>query len=109
MNEFIKAAERKMKRPTKPLEKDIENSCVNYAKTLGCLALKLILLNIRGFPDRTILIPGRSVIFVEFKRDETCELSGSQLKYKRLLEGLGFDYFIVYSLEQFKELMEFYI
>lgn len=109
MNEFIKAAEKKTKRSSKPLEKDIEKECVNYAKSLGCLALKLILLNLRGFPDRTILIPGNSIVFVEFKRDETCELSGSQLKYKRLLEGLGFEYVVIWNLDQFKELLSMYI
>ena len=71
-------------------EVDIENAFVDFAKTRGCLALKLVLLNLRGFPDRTVLCPGGRVIFFEFKKPGG-KLSKNQEKWISTLSKLGFE------------------
>ena len=108
MKEFIKLGNKREKRLSNPLEKDIEKECCAHARSLGIAALKLALIGLRGFPDRTLLVPQGKVIFVEFKRDSNCKLSPSQEKYKELLERLGFKYYVVYSLEQFKDILWIY-
>ena len=47
-------------------ERDIEAEVMEYAETLGCLQLKLIMLNIMGWPDRLVLYMGK-ILFIEFK------------------------------------------
>ena len=48
--------------PRKPaLEITLETRCVATVEARGGLALKLQIPGVRGFPDRTILMPGQPV------------------------------------------------
>lgn len=49
------------------LEKELERQCKDYAKSKGILFLKLKLASENGFPDRTLIFPYGTVLFVEFK------------------------------------------
>lgn len=73
------------------LEKEIEKYFVQEVKKMGGIALKLIILGLRGFPDRTILLPGGVVKFVELKRPKGGKASPHQIKWKKILTALGFD------------------
>jgi len=57
-----------------------------------------------GVADLIILLPNRKTIFVELKTDV-----GKQSEVQKIFEtkvvNLGFDYYIIRSLEQFKELI----
>ncbi len=44
------------------LERALEDRCVAKIEARGGLALKLVILGVRGFLDRTMVLPGR-VIF----------------------------------------------
>ena len=84
------------KRKTKSLEIkeiDIELTFCKYASNLKCKALKLILLNKKGFPDRTVICPGARVFFIEFKRKGK-KPSPAQRLVQNLLESFGFEYYI---------------
>ena len=60
-------------------------------KSIGGEALKLIELNKRGFPDRTILIDGR-IGFLELKRgNRKNKPDPLQAKKIEILNKLGFD------------------
>ena len=49
------------------LEKDIEKAVCAYAKKLGCLVYKFVSPGQRGVPDRMIILPFGTVVFIEFK------------------------------------------
>ena len=66
------------------------------AKTLKNTGVK------RGVADLEILIPGKC-IFIEVKT-LTGQQSDEQKDFQMVCEGLGIDYFLVRSLEEFKEL-----
>lgn len=94
IEEFLKRATKTKKKKLAIDEKDdIETPFVRYAKSKGCIAYKLIILNRRGFPDRTVLIPGGFVFFIEFKRKNK-PLQPTQIKIQELLVKLGFKYYI---------------
>ena len=80
------------------MEADIERAYVKFIKGTGCNALKLVLLNQRGFPDRTVLFNGK-VIFVEFKI-KGGKLRPSQKAWELTLTKLGFKYFLCDEIGQ---------
>lgn len=90
------------------LEKDIENDFVEYALQRGCRAWKLFWLNRKGFPDRTVLMPGGRVIFMEFKRRGNRQ-SPHQDKVQQILEGLGFDWYTPYTFQEAKDILDAYL
>lgn len=93
IQEFLSKASKTKKKREQIAETDIESDFVKYAKKRKCQAFKLILLNLRGFPDRTILCPEGRIFFIEFKRKNKTQ-TPNQIKYQRILEGLGFEYYI---------------
>ena len=70
-------------------EAAIEKEFVDYVYLRGGLALKLLIAGKRGFPDRTCLLPGGRVIFIEFKKPGG-RLSFHQKMWISKLKGLGF-------------------
>jgi len=88
-SKFIKAANKRIKKEEEIREVDIEDEFCNFAKTLGCIALKLIILGLRGFPDRTVICPGGRIMFIEFKKPGD-KPTHAQSKWLRILRGLGF-------------------
>lgn len=78
------------------LERVIEENFVADAKRLGALALKLVVLSWRGWPDRIVLAPGGRVFFVEFKRPGETPRANQRFVHK-LLRRLGFTVYVVAS------------
>jgi hypothetical protein len=80
-------------------EKEIalELRCVEKIERLGGSALKLALAGARGFPDRTVLMPGGQVSFYEFKRQKVGVVSAQQAVWRRLLTLLGFGVYLIDS------------
>lgn len=91
-----------LKRKESDDEKDFVRWCL---KEKRCIALKLIILGKRGFPDRTILTPGPRVLFVEMKRGDGA-LSPQQRLLFSSLRGLGFTVEVCYSFTEAKTALE---
>ena len=68
-------------------------------KAYGGLCLKWVCPGWSGVPDRIILLPGALVSFVETKRPKGGLLSKLQLRWGRILKGLGFDVRVIWSIE----------
>ena len=82
------------------LEKEIEAKLVALAKRYGGRCEKLVNVGFAGFPDRTLLLPGGFVIFVETKRPKGGRYSALQNKWRDWLLALGCDYYRIKDLEQ---------
>jgi hypothetical protein len=98
MKDFLLKAEKAISKSERKSEKDIEDEFVNFASKRGCKALKLVLLNKRGFPDRTVICPKAKVMFIEFKKPGEM-LKATQCLWKKLLESYGFRYRVCYDSE----------
>lgn len=92
-NEFLSRATKRQAKKVEVKEEDVEKAFCKYANSLGCKALKLIFLNKKGFPDRTVLCPGGRVFFIEFKR-EGKKPSAAQALVCKMLESFGFEYYV---------------
>ncbi len=92
INEFIQNASKRIKKQSEIKEISIEDKFVKYAKNNKCKAIKLILLNKRGFPDRTVLCPGGRIFFIEFKRKGKI-LKRTQSLIQIMLTSFGFKYY----------------
>jgi hypothetical protein len=81
------------------LESTIERACVLVAHDLKCKLIKIRA--VKGFPDRMLLTPYGTVVFVEFKRPgET--LQPLQEYTQSELQRMNFQSLMVTSKEQFK-------
>jgi hypothetical protein len=78
----------------------IEDEIVALAKRLGGVALKLVLAGEKGFPDRTILLPGGVVLFVEVKEPNGGKVSEHQKRWIAKLHALGFAATVVCSVDE---------
>ena len=85
-------------------EKDLEAALVTGCKRRGGMAVKLTSQFHRGLPDRLVLLPFRTVAFVELK-STGCKRTALQEVAGQQLESLGFRVFVVDSTEG---LMEFF-
>ena len=81
-------------------EAKVEADIVAWSEMNGGLALKLKIDGQRGFPDRTILMPGGIVLFVEVKKPKGGVVSQQQKDWVRKLQGRGFFVIVATSLEQ---------
>lgn len=97
------------------LENKLEERCVAKVEALGGLALKLGLKGVRGFPDRTVLLPdnigkhavSRSrIFFVELKREAVGVVSAQQAKWRRKLEAMGFHVYLIDNDADFDAVLE---
>ena len=81
-------------------ETKIENGFVDQVQDspYSAMALKLVLFAGRGFPDRTILGNGKC-FFIEFKVPGK-SLDPPQIKWKKLLNRLGFKVYVCTSKEE---------
>lgn len=87
------------------LEADIEADVVNYIKDLGGFCSKLKDVE-RGFPDRTIFLPGGIICFVELKRPKKNKTYYMQKVWAARLTSLGFVVRFCQSLDEVKALVE---
>lgn len=104
-DQFLKNANKRISKASEIKEADIESKFCKYAKSNRCTAFKLIFLNKRGFPDRTILCPGGRVFFIEFKRKNKRQ-SPIQIKVQKVLTDLGFEYYVCDKIGQAEEILD---
>jgi len=83
------------------LERALEERCVAKVEALGGVALKLMIPGARGFPDRTVLLPGGRIAFCEFKRLKTGRVSAQQTRWATVLRRLGFEVHVIDTDAQF--------
>lgn len=81
-------------------EAKVEADIVAWATSMGGVALKLKLEGVRGFPDRTILLPGGILLFVEVKEPKGGVVSQQQKDWIKKLTALGFLVIVATSLPQ---------
>ena len=79
------------------LEKEIERKLIAIVAKYSGNCLKWVCPGWAGVPDRIILLPGGTVIFVELKRPEGGRFSSMQKWWERRLIGLGHDYWKVHD------------
>lgn len=89
-------------------EARIEREIVEYCHARGFECLKLTLAGRRGFPDRTVLIPGVGALFVEIKA-ERGRPSRHQLDWLDRLNALGFKAVLVRSCREFHAIVELFL
>ena len=98
-DDFISRASKTIVKRSEIKEIDIETHYVKYCRNKGCKALKLILLNKKGFPDRTTLCPEGRIFFIEFKRKGK-KPSPAQKLIRTMLQSFGFKYYICDTIGQ---------
>lgn len=89
--------------PKIELESSLEERCVQIVERLGGMALKLQIPGVRGFPDRTILMPGAKVWFAEFKRIKSGRVSNQQLRWIERLSRAGFSAYVIDNEADFEK------
>lgn len=71
------------------LESAIEQRFTREARNLNCLAVKMGVVSLAGFPDRLVLCPGGRAMFFEFKQPGK-KRRKLQVRIGELIESLGF-------------------
>lgn len=66
------------------MEKDIERWLGNQLKKLGCIYMKFVSPGNDGVPDRIVILPGGSVIFVELKATTGKLMANQRVQISRL-------------------------
>lgn len=84
-------------------EKRVEERLCEEVKKVGGKAYKLSAAVDTGMPDRLVCLPGGRVVFVETKRPKDGRLSPLQKYRHRELNGLGFDVYVISTIEQVRE------
>jgi hypothetical protein len=84
------------------LERDVERRFVAACKRKGLVALKLALISMGGFPDRTVIGPNRTLAFVELKRPVGGKLTVLQAKWLKRLSDFGFHTAVISHPDQFE-------
>lgn len=86
-------------------EREIEKKLVDGVRKLGGRAYKFVSPGNDGVPDRIVVLPGISPVFVELKT-ETGRLSSLQNVQIKKLKDLGQDVRVMYGLEDVKRFLE---
>lgn len=84
-------------------EKVVEKLLVTEVKKHGGLCVKLVTTFFSGLPDRLVLLPDKTVYFVELK---TTGLKARKLQVNvhKMIKNLGFDVYIIDTIEKVKML-----
>lgn len=88
------------------LEKDLEAKLCKEIRFMGGYALKWICPSFAGVPDRIILLPGGRVAFAEMKRPKGSKVAPLQKYWRRVLLGLGFRHYMIYTEEDLGKALE---
>jgi len=81
------------------LECSTEGAAVNKIKLLGGILIKLSPLGYVGIPDRILLGPNSTVLFIEFKRKGKVPTL-KQLWWHEKLSVWGFEVFVMYEWQE---------
>ena len=82
-------------------ENKLEERSVAKVEAAGGVALKLVILGQKGFPDRAIFLPSGRFFLCELKRRKVGVISAQQSKWAGVLRGLGFAVYVISSDEEF--------
>ena len=85
------------------LESTIERACVLLANYYQCKLIKIKA--VKGFPDRMLLTPMGTVIFIEFKRPGE-DLRPLQAETQSRLQKMNFTSLVLTSKEDFKKFLQ---
>lgn len=91
-----------LKTDTMLSEKLLDDRIVKLVKSLGGSAMKLTSLSFTGMPDRTVLLPGGNICFVEVKSTGK-KPSKRQEIVIGWLRGLGFKVFVVSDQDSYDD------
>lgn len=83
-------------------ERDIERRFRDLIRKAGGMALKLVCPGFDGMPDRIVLMPGGRILFAEIKRPGAVP-GPLQAARHRMLRDMGFQVFVIDSLELAEE------
>lgn len=86
-------------------ESSVEKTLVKGVKALGGLCLKCRVLGLAGFPDRTCLLPGGVIIFVELKAPKK-DPRVRQKTVIGILRKLGFSVEVLDTIGKVKNFLE---
>jgi hypothetical protein len=89
------------------LEKKIEQTVKDYARSKGFLAYKWVSPNHVGVPDAIFIAPNGKVFFVEFKR-EGAKATAMQLREHERMRANNAEVYLIDSIESGKQLIDFY-
>ena len=84
-----------------PGESKLETWLIKEVRARGGMCLKLALVNLIGWPDRAVFLPGGRVIFLELKNPNgRSRVSKQQEIWTRRLTTLGFEAYITDDKEE---------
>jgi hypothetical protein len=89
-------------------EKLVERKLVELIKLNGGMCIKLLCNHILGLPDRLCLFPGAKIAFVELKTTGE-KPKKIQLYMHTKLRKLGFEVFVIDSVQGVKDFVEFMV
>ena len=75
-----------------------ERALIRFVRKHGGLAVKLRSPG-RGFPDRTIILPGGKILFIELKRKDG-KVSPHQQRWLKRLRDRGHEAYVTWSYEE---------
>lgn len=81
------------------LEKEIEAKLRRMVESHGGLCLKWVCPGWSGVPDRILLLPGGRIVFAETKRPKGGKVSKLQTWWKKTLEQMGFDHWLLWDAD----------
>ena len=88
------------------LEKEIEKKLVDAVEAKGGKCIKWTSPGTTGLPDRIVLLPGGRIAFAELKRPRGSRKGSLQPYWRRVLTGLGFLHWWVYTEADIEALLE---
>ena len=88
-------------------EKSLDRRLYNEVKKLGGWSIKLHITFIKGMPDRLLLFPGGRLCFAEIKTPGEKPKATQKAVQKKLIK-LGFDVYVVDSLEIINQIISEY-
>ncbi len=86
-------------------ETRIEDQFVTWCKSVGIYCPKLVFRVGRGWPDRSVMLPGGRVVWIEFKTS-TGDSSPQQLEVARLLRNAGHNVHVCRSSDEAISIVE---
>jgi hypothetical protein len=86
-------------------ETRIEDQFVNWCKDMGLYCPKLVFRVGRGWPDRSVMLPGGRVVWIEFKT-ATGESSPQQKEVARRLANSGHTVYVCRSSDEAIKIVE---
>jgi hypothetical protein len=87
-------------------EVKVERELIDLVEAVGGFCPKWTDPTRRGAPDRIVMLPGRSVTFVELKRPVIGTVSGHQQRYHRDILSAGQRVIVLFSIQEVHEFMK---